>query len=123
MSLWLQALLAVLPILTAAVLLIGLRIAARFCPLASDPENLIMDKDGADLLLAWDDPGPALTWNIYREMTPDPSGWGGPQAPFVDDEDPVEEGIQFRDVGALGAGSPLFYLVTANNPCGESPLD
>ena len=102
---------------------IGLRVAARFCPLAPDPTNLLLDKDGVDLLLAWDDLGQTSSWNIYRDTTPDPSGWGAPHAPVVSDEDPVEEGIQYRDVGALSAGSSLFYLVTANNFCGESPLD
>jgi hypothetical protein len=102
---------------------IGLRVAARFCPLAPDPENLVMDKDGEDLLLAWDDLGQTASWNIYRDTAPDPSGWGAPDAPFVNDEDPVEQGIQYRDVGALSGGPSLFYLVTANNFCGESPLD
>ncbi len=101
---------------------IGLRVAARFCPLAPDPTNLVMDKDGADLLLAWDDLGQTSSWNVYRDTTPDPSGWGGPHAPFVDDEDPVEEGIQYRDIGVLNEEPSLFYLVTGNNLCGESPL-
>ena len=92
-------------------------------PLAPDPTNLFVDRDGADLLLDWDDPGQTSSWNVYREPSPDPSGWGLPHAPFVTDEDPVAEGVQHRDVGAVSAGPLLFYRVTANNFCGESPLN
>jgi hypothetical protein len=41
----------------------------------------------------------------------------------VTDQNPFAEGIQFRDVGASSAGSPLFYRVTGLSSCGESPLD
>ena len=45
----------------------------------------------------------------------------GRAARSATDEDPVAEGIQYRDVGALSGGRSLFYRITANNFCGESP--
>lgn len=101
---------------------IGLRVAARFCPLAPDPTQLLLGKDQDDLLLGWDDAAQASSWNVYRDTSPDPSGWGPPYASEVSDEDPVEDGVQYRDLGALSDASSMFYVVTANNFCGESPL-
>jgi formylglycine-generating enzyme required for sulfatase activity len=101
---------------------IGFRVAARHCLLA-DPQNLTVDRNGGDLLLSWTDPGQPGPWNVYRASSPDPSGWAGPHASSVTDENPFVPGIQFRDVGASSAGSPLFYRVTGLNSCGESPLD
>jgi hypothetical protein len=40
----------------------------------------------------------------------------------VTDEDPGTEGVQHTDAGAMSAGSPLYYMVTAVDACGESPL-
>lgn len=96
---------------------------AEPCPLPGDPEHLMLDKDGDDLLLSWDDPSdPGLEWNIYRDENPDPSGWGPPHAEQVTDADPGEPGIQYRDTGAASGSAPYFYLVTAVGACGESAL-
>jgi hypothetical protein len=92
------------------------------CDYATDPTNLKVDKAGADLLLSWDDPGASgWTWNVYRDSSPDPSSWGGPHRTGVTDEDPGTPGIQFTDIGA-GSGETHYYLVTAVNECGETPL-
>jgi hypothetical protein len=82
-----------------------------------------VDREAGDLVLSWDDPGSTPTWNVYRETTPDPGDWGAPHAVGIIDEDPVADGIQYRDVGAVSAGSPLFFKVTGVNFCAESPLD
>lgn len=102
---------------------VGFRIAAFHCPLPDEPANLLLDRDGADVILSWDDPVETVSWNVYRDTTPDRSLWGSPLESGVTDEDPGTSGIQFRDVGAVIDPEPLFYLVTASNPCGESPLD
>ncbi len=93
------------------------------CSLPGDPTGLLVDKAGDDVRLAWDDPGdPGLRWNVYRDASPDPSGWGGPHAADVTDEDPSEPGVQWTDAGAASDGATWFYLVTAVDDCGESPL-
>ena len=101
---------------------IGCRVAARFCLIPPDPSNLAVDREGGDILLTWDDPGQTDVWNVYRNAGSDPATWGGPHAAGVTDEDPVADGIQFRDVGAVAEGS-CFYRVTGLNSCGESALD
>ena len=102
---------------------IGFRVAAEVCLVPPDPPQLVLDVGGGDLLLRWEDPGDTDSWSIYRESTPDPAGWGVPHRSGVVDQDPFTAGVQFRDVGALSAGSPLFYRVTGVNACGESPVD
>ena len=102
---------------------IGFRVAAPFCAIPPDPMNLRVAVDALDLLLSWDDPGQTSNWNVYREGTADPAGWGMPHVPGAIDQEPLTVGIQYRDAGALSAGSPLFYLVTGTNDCGESPID
>ena len=93
------------------------------CFLAGDPSNLMVDIDGDDVLLTWDDPSvPELVWNVYRDEAPDPAGWGGPLEEGVMDGDAGTPGIQYRDTGAVSVGSVLFYLTTAVNECGETPL-
>jgi hypothetical protein len=92
-------------------------------PGAPAPDGLLVDRDGDDLVLTWDDPlTGGVTWNVYRDGVPDPSGWPGPHAQGVSDEDPGTPGIQYRDVGAAIDPSRWFYLVTAENVCGETPL-
>ena len=59
---------------------------------------------------------------ITNDTAPDPSLWGAPVHSGVTDTDPVTPGIQFVDAGAVAAGNPLFYLVTAFNGCAESHL-
>ena len=82
-----------------------------------------MDRAGDDLVLTWDEPLPVgLVWNVYRDSVPDPAGWGLPLHAGVADSDPGSAGIQLVDPGAIQAGSPLFYLVTTDNGCAESPL-
>jgi hypothetical protein len=93
------------------------------CPGPDDPSGLFVARSGNDLNLTWDDSGvPDLVWNIYRSDTPVPATWGAPLHAGVVDADLITPGIQFVDDGAIVAGSPLFYLVTAVNPCAESPL-
>jgi hypothetical protein len=94
----------------------------EICFLANDPANFLVDKDGDDILLTWDDPEEALTWNVYRESDPDTTGWVEPHAEGVTDGDLVTPGIQFRDIGGAATGDPYCYLVTAVNECGETPL-
>jgi thermitase len=94
------------------------------CPLPADPADLRVERDGNDLILSWDDPGPiGVGWNVYRDASPDPAVWGAPHAGVVADEDSVQPGIQYRDAGAVQAGSPLHYRVTAVSGCGESALN
>jgi hypothetical protein len=91
------------------------------CEGATDPTNLRVDKSGPDLRLSWDDPGAAgWTWNVYRDASPDPSGWGPAHATGVTDEDPLAPGIQWTEAGGLSGGS-WYYRVTAVNVCGETP--
>ena len=93
------------------------------CDPPAEPENLIVDRAGDDLVLTWDEPLPVgLVWNVYRDSVPDPAGWGLPLHAGVADSDPGSAGIQLVDPGAIQAGSPLFYLVTTDNGCAESPL-
>ncbi len=93
------------------------------CTVPGDPTGLLIDKSGDDVRLSWDDPGdPGLRWNVYRDASPDPSGWGAPHAADVTDEDPGTGGIQWTDAGAASDGETWFYLVTAVDDCGESPL-
>ena len=93
------------------------------CDYASDPANLRLEKDGEDVLMTWDDPGePDWTWNVYRDTSPDPAGWGGPHEAGVSDEDAATPGIQHWDLGAAGTLDSYFYLVTAVNECGETDL-
>lgn len=92
------------------------------CDYATDPSGLRVDKSGADLRLTWDDPGTlGWTWNVYRGPGPDASTWGAPHAIGVTDADPGTPGIQYQDVGAT-SGDSYYYLVTAVNHCGETPL-
>lgn len=78
-----------------------------------DPANLMLEKDGADVILTWDDSAlPGLTWNIYREENPDPSTWGPAHSTGVSDQDPGTPGIQYRDAGAVSTGASYYYFVT-----------
>ena len=90
----------------------------------ADPTGLLVDKDPDDVKLTWDDPGDpqVSSWNVWREDHPDPSDWSTPHAEGVTDEDPGTAGIQWTDTGAAADGASWFYLVTAINDCGESPL-
>ena len=93
------------------------------CDFAGDPTNLMLDKSASDVLMTWDDPAdPALTWNVYRDASRDPSLWQDPHESGVTDEDGARAGIQHTDSGAASDGSTWFYLITANNVCGETPL-
>ncbi len=93
------------------------------CADAPDPANLTIAIDGDDLVLTWDDPALGdVTWNVYRDPGPDPATWGPPLAEELTDGDPGTPGIQYRDVGAVSAGTALHYLATAKNVCGETPL-
>ena len=101
---------------------IGFRVAAKLCPVPGDPAKLLLDQQAGDVQLMWSDPGGDTLWNVYRDGSPDRTTWGLPLHSLVNDENPAAPGIQFRDPGALSAGSPLFYLVTAVTECGESSL-
>lgn len=93
------------------------------CDFAADPANLMLDKSPSDVLMSWDDPAdPELTWNVYRDPSPDPSAWQDAHESGVTDEDGATPGIQHADEGAASDGATWFYLVTANNVCGETPL-
>jgi hypothetical protein len=93
------------------------------CAEADDPADLRLARDGDDVVLTWNEPADLVwSWNVYRDVEPDPAMWGAPHAPDVIDEDPVSSGIQYRDVGAASGGSLLCYLITAVNDCGETPL-
>jgi hypothetical protein len=93
------------------------------CSAPQGPSGLTLDRDGDDLILTWDDPGPiGVRWNVYREATPNPAGWGSPHASSVEDEDPGRPGIQYRDTGGVSVGSILYYRITAVSGCGESSL-
>ena len=77
----------------------------------------------ADVLVAWDDPAvPTIDWNVYRDGTPDTTGWGAAHATTIGDAEPGTPGIQYRDTNAVLADPLLFYLATATSTCGESPL-
>jgi hypothetical protein len=86
------------------------------------PTGLLVDKSGSDAVLTWDDPGGAMTWNVYREIFPNRSSWTSPLAPGVTDGDIGTPGIQYTDVDALSDPDSYFYLVTAMTNCGESAL-
>jgi hypothetical protein len=93
------------------------------CPGPSDPANLRADRSAGDVLLTWDDPGsPGTSFSVFRDPQPDSSLWGAPIAAWVGDADPSEPGIQYRDTGAASSESNFYYLVTAVNECGETPL-
>jgi hypothetical protein len=93
------------------------------CDAPGDPTHLMLDKTPSDVLLTWDDPAEAgWTWNVYRDTDPNPANWTDPHATDVTDEDPGTEGIQYTDTGAASTSATYFYLVTAVNECGESPL-
>jgi thermitase len=93
------------------------------CDVAGDPAGLLLDRAGDDVLLSWTDPAtPGVTWNVYRDSGPNPAGWGPPLHAGASDEDGVTAGIQFTDQGAVSAGPLFFYLITAQNDCGESAL-
>ncbi len=93
------------------------------CVPPGDPTNLRLALAGSDVTLSWDNPtGAGLVWNVYRDASPDPQNWGPPAYAGVSDGDSGTPGVQFVDVGAAGAGSPLFYIVTAVSDCAESPL-
>jgi hypothetical protein len=92
------------------------------CDYATDPTNLMVDKDVNDVVLTWDDPlASGWTWNVYRDGGPDPSLWGDPHEGGVTDGDLGTPGIQWTDIDAI-SGSTYYYLVTAVNECGETPL-
>lgn len=92
------------------------------CAYATDPAHLLVDEDGVDVVLTWDDPAqPAWTFNVYREVSPDTSTWGAPHATGVTDADATAPGIQHRDAGAVSGGT-WYYLVSAVNVCGETPI-
>jgi hypothetical protein len=94
------------------------------CELPPDASQLRLERSGGnDILMSWDDPSVAgVSWNVYRELTADPSGWTDPHESGVGDEDASTPGIQHLDEdGAVGT-SPYFYLVTSVNVCGETPL-
>lgn len=101
---------------------IGFRVAAKLCPVPGDPTQLLLNRQTDDVLLTWDDPGGATLWNVYRDGNPDRTTWGAALHSGVSDETPAAPGIQFLDPGAINAGSPLFYLVTAITECGGSAL-
>jgi len=93
------------------------------CDGAPAASGLSVRRTGDDLLLEWDDPAVSgVNWNVYRDASPDPAGWGAPHAEAVTDEDPATPGIQHTDAGAGADGARWFYLVTAVNVCGETPL-
>jgi hypothetical protein len=92
------------------------------CDYATDPTNLVVDKDVDDIRLTWDDPAATgWTWNIYRDTGPDPSQWGEAHETGVTDGDLGTPGIQWTDIDGM-SGSSYYYLVTAVNQCGETPL-
>ena len=92
------------------------------CVAPPDPEGLVLDKSGNDVHLAWFGSAPSgPTWNVYRNPDSNPALWGAALATGVTDEDAATPGIQFTDVGGLGAGSVQHYLVTETT-CAESPL-
>ncbi|ANM30275.1 hypothetical protein ABI59_12805 [Acidobacteria bacterium Mor1] len=93
------------------------------CAGAADPTQLRLDRDGPDVVLTWDDPADAgISWNVYRDASKDPSGWGEPHAAGVSDADAGTAGIQHRDSGAAGDVTSHYYLITATNICGETAL-
>jgi len=92
------------------------------CDPPADPGLIFAARDGDDVVLTWLDDPVAESWNLYRDEAPDPARWGAPHAAGVTDGDPATPGVQHRDAGALSAGPRLFYLLTAVNACGESPL-
>jgi hypothetical protein len=92
------------------------------CAYATDPAHLRVDRAADDLRLTWDDPAAAgWTWNVYRQSLPNPPAWGPAHASGVTDGDPGTPGIQHVDAGAV-PGESFYYLVTARNVCGETPL-
>ncbi len=93
------------------------------CDLPGEVTGLLIDKAGADLQLGWDDPAEVGTsWKVYRDAGPNPASWGAAFATVNEDADPGEPGIQWLDLGAASDGQTWFYLVTAENTCGETPL-
>jgi hypothetical protein len=93
------------------------------CSVPEGPTGLSLERDGDDLILTWDDPGPVgVRWNVYREFAPNPAGWGPPHATGLEDDDPGRPGVQHRDVGAVSVGSLFYYRVTAVSGCGESSV-
>ena len=71
----------------------------------------------------WDDPAAAgMTWNVYRDDSPDPAEWGAPHEEGVSDAEPGTPGIQYRDLGAVPGTAAYHYLITAVNECGETDL-
>jgi len=92
------------------------------CATPPDPSGLILDRSADDVLMSWSgssDVGP--TWNIYRNSAKDPANWGAPLAAGVVDEDSGTTGVQYTDVGGIGAAPLSYYLVTEVT-CAESPL-
>jgi hypothetical protein len=93
------------------------------CDYASDPTNPGVHKSGQDVLPSRDDPAQeGWTWNVYRDLTADPSGWGTPHVENTADDHLGQPGIQHHDTGALADGDSYYYLVAAVNICGETDL-
>ena len=88
----------------------------------ASPGGLLVDKQGDDVLLTWDDPATGVGFNVYREIDPDRTLWIAPHAAGVADADPGTAGIQHVDTGAVSAGQIFYYLITAETSCGESLL-
>ena len=61
------------------------------------------------------------TWNVYRDATRNPSGWGPAVFGGIVDQDLGTPGVQFTDVNGALAGTVNYYLVTEVT-CAESPL-
>lgn len=83
--------------------------------------SLFVTLEGEDLAFQWADRA-ATSYTVYRGETgsflrdsPDP------YASDVQDEDGASDGVQWRDEGAAGTGTPAayFYFVSSTNACGQ----
>ena len=92
------------------------------CAGPPDPTGLLLDRAGNDVLMSWFGSAPSgPTWNVYRDATRNPSGWGPAVFGGIVDQDLGTPGVQFTDVNGALAGTVNYYLVTEVT-CAESPL-
>ena len=90
-------------------------------PPATD-DSLLLDHRGDDIRLSWVDPG-AGHFHVYREPSPGLFGAGSQVFnDFVQDQDPVESGVQWDDTGGALDATTRYYLVSAANSCHDESL-
>ena len=72
--------------------------------------------------LTSDQLAPVVGTAVAHIETADPAGWGAAHEENVSDGDAGTPGIQYTDAGAAADSLTYYYLITAENVCGETAL-